>query len=164
LKPHCPYGIRQTVVFTLSSCQRQTPELILHACAVCTSPIGWVDTDLQGPGIRDVYIRSTVNGEHKVLFGGHVYGFLKTGNQSASYRVGIGVKFPAGAYIFLFSTDSRLILEPTLLSIQWVEAFSSWGSGCRSVKLIIHLPILLGLRLRGDIPPLPMRLRGIVIH
>jgi hypothetical protein len=31
-------------------------------------------------------------------------------------------------------------------------------------ELIIHIHLVLGLRLRGDIPPLPIRLRGIVLH
>jgi hypothetical protein len=62
-----------------------------------------------------------------------------------------GIRFPEGAYIFLFLTESRLVLGPTQPHIQSVPgARSTWikpaGAGRRP-----HL--VPSLRMRGAIPP-----------
>jgi hypothetical protein len=68
-----------------------------------------------------------------------------------------------GLGIFLLTTVSRTALGPTQPPIQWVTGFLSLGLNGRGVKLIIHLHLLPRSRMRGAIPPLPIRLHGVVL-
>jgi hypothetical protein len=54
-----------------------------------------------------------------------------------------GVRFPTGAWIFLFATAFRPALRHTQPPIQW------------GVKVPTHLHLVPRLRMLEDIPPLP---------
>jgi hypothetical protein len=54
--------------------------------------------------------------------------------------------FRQGKEIFLFFITSRASLVPTQPHIQWVPRAFSWGQSGRSMKLTIHIYLVLRLR------------------
>jgi hypothetical protein len=78
---------------------------------------------------------------------------LRAGRPEFDSRQGQG--FP------LFATVSIPALGPTQTPIQWVPGslFPEWG-----VKLTNHFHLAPRLRMRGVMPPLPIRLHGVVLR
>jgi hypothetical protein len=56
--------------------------------------------------------------------------------------------------IFLFSTVSRLVLEPTHSPIQWVTGVLSLGVKRPSREVAIHLHLVPRSEMHGAVPPL----------
>jgi hypothetical protein len=75
-----------------------------------------------------------------------------------------GVRFLAGEEIFLYSTESRPALGPTQPSIQWIPKAAS-SEVKRPVRESDHSPPSSAeVKNGGAIPPLPIRLRGVMLN
>jgi hypothetical protein len=72
-----------------------------------------------------------------------------------------GFESRQGLRIFLFITVSRLVLEPTQPPIQWVPGNPSLGVKRLSREAKHHL--VPRSRMCGAIPPLQIRLHGVVL-
>jgi hypothetical protein len=93
------------------------------------------------------------------------FSFKKSRDRSVGialgYRLddrGFRVRFPAGSGNFFFTTASRTALGPTQPPIQWIPGALSLGvkrpgrEGCHSLP-----------SMGGAVPPLSIRLRGVVL-
>jgi hypothetical protein len=75
-----------------------------------------------------------------------------------------GVRFLAGAKVFLFATAARLVVDLTQAPIQWVPAFFLEDKVGRGVKLTIYFDLMRRIRLHRVISPLPIPLYGTMLN